>query len=201
MKLRLYLLGLPLLAIAALCSSQALNLIEHFFLALQDGKVKLEWEMPEGQMCAGIKVFRSTDRLNYIEIGSISGVCGSSVQRQTLTFIDDNPINKSTNFYKLKLGNIGYGPLDSVYVHSLGEKPFEIVNNAERSQVTIYFRNYKGDKMRISIIQVIGAYSKVYTTNSNFITIDTRELSKNLFAFEIVNSRTKETFKGKFSNF
>src|SRR5437870_3891883 len=78
------------------------------FEAIQvENRVQLNFTISAGNTCNGIQIFRSPDAVNFIEIGDIQGVCGSSDRSESYFFIDQAPLKNKTNYYRLQLGTLG----------------------------------------------------------------------------------------------
>ena len=73
-----------------------------------NGKVLLTWSVTQGNTCNGILILHGTDTLNYSQIGSIEGICGSTAEVIKYQFTDISPNVNQTNYYRLSLGGIGF---------------------------------------------------------------------------------------------
>ena len=83
-------------------------ILNYFSANLGDNDVYLSWEIMGGGQCNGIQILRSTDSLNYVEIGDVQGVCGSPDFAQQYDFTDESPVENSINYYRLELGVQGF---------------------------------------------------------------------------------------------
>ena len=72
----------------------------------------LEWIIESGSTCSGITIYSSLDGVNFEEVGSIEGVCGSKFNSQSYLFTDKNPAVNTINYYRLKFGNSQYSAIN-----------------------------------------------------------------------------------------
>lgn len=72
-----------------------------------DRNVVIRWTMNAGSTCFGTGILRSSDNINFTEIGSIGGVCGSTEVPVSYTFVDSFSLVNQKAYYKLSLGLLG----------------------------------------------------------------------------------------------
>jgi hypothetical protein len=80
--------------------------------ALQDGsRVVLSFTMAAGNTCSDIEILRSADSLSFQVIGSIAGVCGSTTNDVSYSYIDPAPPENSVIYYRLDLKTLGFSEI------------------------------------------------------------------------------------------
>lgn len=78
--------------------------LSSFTYIKERNQVILVFVLKLGASCNGVGIFRSIDKENYDLIGQIEGVCGSSDQETTYTYVDENPDLSGPNYYELSIG-------------------------------------------------------------------------------------------------
>ncbi|HAW51895.1 MAG TPA: hypothetical protein DCX54_06130, partial [Flavobacteriales bacterium] len=94
------------------------TILDRFQANTVDSQVYLSWTIKKGSTCNGIKITRSADSLNFVEIGRIDGVCGDASSAVNYSFIDATPLLNRKNFYRLDLGDVGPSEIISIDVIS-----------------------------------------------------------------------------------
>lgn len=99
-----------------LVSASVINgqIVSEFSLSKKNGFVLLDWVIQLGYLCDGINIERSTDSVNFIEIGNIYGVCGSLNAPVKYQFIDTSIENSGKYHYRLNMFTLGYSPSKSI---------------------------------------------------------------------------------------
>lgn len=90
--------------------------ISNFALYTNGKTVILSWSLDSGSTCNGIEILRSLDTTNFMKVGEIPGVCGSSSAVTSYTFTDCCPELNRTNYYRLKLGLSQYSAIRAIYL-------------------------------------------------------------------------------------
>lgn len=149
------------------CSGYAQQVkLFNFFLLAKNKEVILYWTIDSGPTCNGITVWRSTDSINYTEIGNIGGVCGSSSSAIPYNFTDQNPAPNKTNFYKIRLGYAQFSEVKTVHVKYTEPGKLIIKPNPSSDNVVIEFNNESADKYELTITNSAG--NKVYVKDNIF---------------------------------
>ena len=95
-------------------SAQNEDVIEYLNASEFNGKVLLSWSIMQGNTCNGIQILHSTDSINFSQISSIEGICGSTQQSISYSFTDLSPEKNANNYYRLQLGGLGFSWIVSV---------------------------------------------------------------------------------------
>jgi hypothetical protein len=145
--------------------SQPHTLLQDFSGFQQEKQVLLRWTFRGGSLCDGTRIERSADGLVFNQVGEISGICGSTDDAITFTFIDSFPLPNTVNRYRLELGNYGYTSTLPVEFLKINENGFVVLSNLS-GQTEIIFRNtpgrtaeaiiYSSDGKRLSSMSVDG---------------------------------------------
>ncbi len=124
-------------------------------------KVVLTWTINQGNTCNGIDVYRSVDSVNFTKIGNIEGICGSPESSTSYQFTDNFPEKNEINYYRLKLGALGYTYIVQVEVLDIGESNYLIRPNPISENTLLIFNNDTNSEVRLIVHDFKG--SEVYT--------------------------------------
>lgn len=151
----LFLLGNSLFGFA-----QKVNL-SNFFIIPNGKQILLYWTIDSGPTCNGITVWHSTDSVNYVEIGDIGGICGSSSSAIPYNFTDKNPTLNQTNFYKIRLGYSQFSEVKTVQINYTEPGKLIIKPNPSSENVVIEFNNEAANHYQLTVTNSSG--NTVYT--------------------------------------
>lgn len=65
--------------------------LNYFNANSTSNSVLLTWEIKGGNTCNGIAIFRSTDGINFQQIGQVDGLCGSTDFAVAYSYTDLSP--------------------------------------------------------------------------------------------------------------
>lgn len=162
------------------------------------GKVLLSWTVKGGSTCNGIAIFRSTDSLNFYEIGDIQGVCGNLGYPVNYTFTDDAPVANKVNYYRLELGSSETTYPIGVEVIDVGLANYYLKQNPIITEALIYFRNSNNSFTDMLIYDNSGILIKKLSTIDDFFRIDAAEFQSGMYYFTISNSSSEQLIPGRF---
>ena len=150
-------------------SGQGHYLLDKFIVYKENERVILNWTIKKGNTCFGIGIFRSTDNANYKLIGDIKGICGSSDDAISYTYIDENPVGNRTNYYVLELGFSGKTnpPLKVEFVN-VSDKGYKIFPNPITEKSKIYFSNKINSNFTLNIYDLSGNRIQSLKTNQDY---------------------------------
>jgi hypothetical protein len=171
-----------------LINAQKVNLA-NFYLIQDDKEILLSWTIDAGPTCNGIAVLHSIDSVNYNEIGSIAGICGSTSSSIPYNFKHDNPILNKTNYYKIRLGFSQFSEIKVVELSYIEHGKINIKPNPATENVFISFKNDKKEAFSVTIINSAGL--KVFETNDlkdNSITINTGAFENGYYYIILMDS-------------
>lgn len=172
-------------------------ILDRFDVFEASGKVYINCVISSGSTCNGIDVLRSEDSVNFISVGHIGGVCGSSSEPVTYNFIDENPIKNKLIYYKLELGGYGYTNILSVQIIDTKEFGFQIRPNPTSESAIIYFQNSTNTEHTLSILNNLGILVLSEKTNQNFFFLDLYHLPAGIYPFSISGNPYNKGIFGK----
>lgn len=170
------------------------------FLAsrIEGNKVLLSWQIVAGSTCNGIKILRSTDSLNYEQIGEIGGVCGDVSFAQNYDFTDDNPVINLTNYYRLELGNFGLSQRVSIILVDLGLQGYQVRPNPLSTAGQIFFENSEKAEHTLRVYNQKGLELQTQTTEEDFFKLNILQLKSGIYYFTIAPKNKAIKATGKF---
>ncbi len=143
-------------AFAHFSLSQADSLLGHFSLQKLQSTVILNWTLRSGSTCNGIQIFRSEDSMQFVQIGDIQGVCGSSGTSVDYLFEDTAPLNDKTNYYKLQLGTNGFSKVLAIKIIKIPPNGSTVRPNPVAEFMDVYFSNPNSLSMSFVLYDFFG---------------------------------------------
>ncbi len=186
----LFLLPLSVLA-------QADAAIQDFRAEELDGNVYLTWSIKQGYTCNGVDVLRSVDSLNFVKIGDIEGICGSTSASVPYDFTDNFPEPNAWNYYRLSLGGLGNSHIISIRIIDIPANNYLVVPQPVNSVSQLYFENGAAALCTLSVYNVHG--SEVYTaeTNGGVFAIEASRFESGVYLFTIDFDNAKASIQGR----
>ncbi len=161
-----------------------------------NGKVYLRWTMKSGSTCNGIRIYRSTDSLNYNVIGQITGICGSTTESISYTFTDENPSANKINFYAVELGNLGFSKVISVEVINFFE-PVLVRPNPVINEIELLYKNNILSTHRLQILNFQGKIMYEETDNSDRFSMNFISYPSGIYLYRLFNKENQLLNSGK----
>ncbi len=192
-----FLLLLLLSQTATITVAQTHPILGKFTVSENEGEVYLSWSIIAGSTCNGIQIYRSSDSINFSQIGEIPGVCGSVDFVQPYDFTDNNPAKNSVNYYRLELGNQGFSQIVSVEIIDIASNGYQIRPHPANAETKIYFDNDTKQEQRLSLYNLNGIEVFTATTKGDFVQLNTFFLQSGLYLFTISVSGSLPTAQGK----
>ena len=192
-----FLFAVLVLATSGMVSfAQEALILDGFTGVAQPEQVQLRWTISSGETCNGTFIERSTDNINWIEIGEIPGVCGSSSTPVPYNFIDDAPVNNTVNLYRLELGGQGYSKTISVPYYNYTEKGYVLIPNPVYENTTVYFGTSVSEPFSIVIFNVAGQKVQQDSGSGGSYFINAQSLSAGPYLF-VISRQGKKNVSGK----
>ena len=163
-------------------------MLEDFMIVQNESSIILDWTIKEGNVCDGLKIFRSEDAQNYEKIGEFFGVCGNISEPQDYTFQDDSPIANSYNYYRLELGFNGVSSPVSIYYVDFGENTSLFAPNPCSDRGVLHF--YEDGDVLIQIYDSKGGKVKEFRTIENSVEINLSAFSNGIYYYRIIGEST-----------
>lgn len=165
------------------------DVIGFFKAELFNGNTYLTWRINQGYSCNGVKIERSTDSLNFVQISSIEGVCGSVTEHTDYDYTDTDPVENAQNFYRLNLQGVGYTWVVSVVVLNL-DNDYMVYPHPIESNSKLYFNNNDGSEHILRIYNMHGVVVWETSTFDTYFAV-TDELSSGAYFFTIRGASSK----------
>lgn len=169
----------------------------HFDLSKNNEKVFLNWSITQGNLCNGIEILRSIDKINFERIGGIQGICGSTSSTIEYLFIDEKPVKNKINYYKLELGSLLDFQVLSIEITDIEENGYQVRPNPAVDYTKIYFNNDKRKEHQFSLYNLNGTLVFFTKTEEDIIEINTQSLLPGLYIFDIIGGNNPIKIVGK----
>lgn len=168
--------------------AQSASILAEFTAVRNNTEIILNWVIEKGNTCNGIAITRSTDSLNFIEIGNIEGICGDEERAVSYLFTDENPVRNTRNFYRLELGSVGSSEIVGIDFPYFSDKGFSIRPNPAYNEATVYFLNPDKDEHEISVYNLNGMeVLKTESAEDNFV-LNRKRFGAGMYLFSIKNN-------------
>ncbi len=168
----------------------------NFNVQLIKDSVRIEFVIRGGFTCTGVRIDRSTDSINFINIYQFAGVCGGTSSDVKYVYTDNNPVVNKTNYYRLDLRAEGLSNIVGVFYRYLGNNDFLIITNPCISNCTLYYYNDEKRKLVVNIFDAAGKKVIDFTTQESTIDFSQFVFSNGVYFFTLTNSN-KIIDKGK----
>ena len=194
-QLELILFTLFVVQLNAVCAQNetvVLNLSATEF----NGKVPLTWSVTQGNTCNGIQVLRSLDGVNFEQIGSIEGICGSTSATLKYQFTDPSPFVNVTNYYRLSLGGIGFSYLVNTEVIDTGEEDYVLAPHPLVDESLLIFDNENQELITITFFTERGEIVKEVQTSEQSISLNRSDFGSGVYIFVLQSDGKQPAFTG-----
>lgn len=148
------------------------TLLTNFSVTIIENSVKLNWTIKKGNTSQGIRILRSSDSLNFSEIGDFAGLCGSLGEETNYSFTDRNPIRNATGYYRLELGLNGLSDIKSIKLITIPEDGINVFPVPSLENITIAYSNIERNQLDIKILNVNGELIEHLRTKKESVTRD-----------------------------
>lgn len=150
-----------------------------------NGKVLLTWSVTKGKTCNGVKILHSLDSVNFTQIGTIEGICGSSEESIAYEFTHVDPDKNEVNYYRLHLGGVGYSIIVSAEVLDLQGTNYLLRPNPVVDHSELFFDNETAATYTLRIFNLEGKEVHSEFTTGELFRISHSELISGAFRFTI----------------
>ena len=179
-------------------SAQNEDVIEYLNASEFNGKVLLSWSIMQGNTCNGIQILHSTDSINFSQISSIEGICGSTQQSISYSFTDLSPEKNANNYYRLQLGGLGFSWIVSVEVIDLGMNTSIVRPNPLSKTSELLFDNEANFEVFISVYSSSGILVNMQSTVSEQILLEKSKYTAGLYHYVLTSEESGVFSTGKF---
>lgn len=190
-----------LLVIALLCSAQAVAQSEHPFIARfelieLDGLVRVEWTLAGGNTCNGMDVERSLDGTFFEVVHRIPGICGDPNAEVPYEWVDPEPAELSTLYYRIRLGSDGTSSVKQVRFDQLVETQFLAYPVPCSSELNVLLNVPLNEQVELRIYSVEGREVIVYRGIGKAHQLAVGQLALGRYSFRVVAG--EQLFQGGF---
>jgi hypothetical protein len=175
---------------------------EHPFIASYtltefDGGIRLDWTIQGGSTCDGQDVERSTDGVSFTAVHRILGICGDPTVAVPFTWLDDDPPEFSTVYYRVKLGLNGYTSVKSVVFDQLTKSDQRFFPSPTTGEATLLINNAAADQVELRIYDAAGKLVHERSgLSGRVIPISVPELPSGVFLYLVITN--SKVFSGRF---
>lgn len=174
--------GVQLLNDSYDCSAAFLPVeLLYFTGEAQDEDVLLEWETASEINNSHFEVERSTDGLEFIQIGKVEGA-GTTVEKQYYSFVDKSPF-VGKNYYRLRQVDFdGTFEYTNVVVIAFDKNNINFTNNATVQialfpNPTMTILNIKTEQLKIENIRIMNILGQVVLEQQNLNTDNLHQIN------------------------
>ena len=175
-----------LLAMPILLAAQSPHPILRLFNGqVVDDYVRLNWIITGGNTCEGIRIQRSDDGSFFTNIGEIEGVCGSPDADIPYVFVDEQPLEYQTGYYRLELGTQGYStPVQVTYI-PLNEEGYNLRIDPSARKAIVSFNNPMEKVVDYRLIGMAGDMKWTGSTIENAIEVPLQIYARQLLILHV----------------
>jgi hypothetical protein len=123
--------------------------------------------------------------VNFENIGSIPGICGSPFYDENYSYTDQEAIKNTVNFYRIDLVGIGYSKIISRENYNFDISPILVIPNPIITEGSIIFENLRAEVCVLEIHHTSGKMILTETTRSNRFQISNSRLQAGIYFFLI----------------
>lgn len=169
--------------------------IDHFEIYELNNQAFLTVTISQGSTCDGIIILRSTDSVNYKQVGEIPGVCGSSSEAKSYFFTDEKVEFNKTMYYKIQLGNFLLPNNIQIKIYKAILGSINVFRNPCKENITFVLDNNNLNLTKINVIDLKGNKVLELESNDKVIHVNLEALSPGIYHYLIMN---EQWYSGKF---
>jgi len=147
---------LLLICLSQVSRSQENPAILHFDITQIQAGVRLDFTLTAGNTCQGIRILRSADHTSFAEIGFIGGVCGSTTDNVSYSYIDSMPLANTLADYQLDLELLGTSAVHSFRYIRYGNEGVVAIPNISEGLFHLYFQNPLREAVELIVYDLTG---------------------------------------------
>jgi len=172
-------------------------MLERFSVSKFGLKVYITWTIVQGSTCDGIKIYRSGNGTDFIEIGKIYGVCGNIAEPQNYDFTDINPIKNKVNYYRLEFGTGNFSQDVSIVIIDTEDKGYQLSPQPANTEINIHFYNKTKQETQLYIFDEMGKEVLNTIGRDDFFIVNTAHLPSGFYTFLISAIGNTSSLHGK----
>ena len=143
-------------------------------------------------------ILHSTDSVNFTQVESIEGICGSSQAQIEYDFTHLDPEKNVVNYYRLSLGGIGFSWIVSAEVIDLGVNKVLLRPNPIAEGSELFFDNETNSLINLRIYSSAGILIKSEQTTSELFILNGSEFESGMYFYTINPEGINPEVKGRF---
>jgi len=182
-KLLIFCLLLQLATVRVFAQSNPM--LQRFSVSKFESKVFISWTIVQGSTCDGIKIYRSGNGKDFVEIEKIYGICGNISEPQNYDFTDNNPIENKVNYYRLEFGSGNFSQIVSVALIGKKDRGYQLHPNPSNTEVKINFNNKTKQETQLFIFNDKGMEVLNTTGSDDYFILNTLDWPSGLYFFSI----------------
>lgn len=175
------------------------DVIEYLNVSEFNGKVLLSWSILQGNTCNGVEILHSLDSVNFSEIGSIEGLCGSSQESIAYEYTDVAPEPNARNYYRISLGGIGFSWIVGIDIVALGNNASIVRPNPIDEVAELHFDNESNSEFSLSVYSANGIIVYSELTSSDYILLRKQVYAQGIYFYILRSEQLDRTIYGKFA--
>ena len=149
------------------------------------GNVLLTWSITQGNTCNGVDVLRSSDSVNFVQIGSIEGICGSTQESIAYSFTDNFPVPNKRNYYRLSLGGIGFSKIIGIDIIVIGENNYLLRPNPVTTESELFFENNSVTLCTMRVLNASGSTVVIEGTTGDKFVLNRSNFKNGVYFFSL----------------
>ncbi len=169
--------------------------IDHFEIYELNNQAFLTLTISQGSTCDGIIILRSTDSINYTQVGKIPGVCGSSTESKTYHYTDENSEYNTTLYYKIQLGNFLLPNVVKIKIFKAVKGNVHVFPNPCIESIYFVLDKMQVNTTIINVFDLQGKKVMNIESQEKAIELNTGSLNSGIYYYQIMN---EQMYTGQF---
>lgn len=179
-----------LLACAELSTAQH-GMIGDFRASQVNDYVMLAFTINAGNQCSDMAIERSVDSVNFQTLFTIPGVCGNASSDATYYHSDAAPYKNIKNYYRLRIGFLGFSEIISVKFFAPDKNGYLLVPDCDGG-ATLLFSNINYEPYTFELFGMDGRLKQITTgINGSSLTIPKNNSAPGIHIFRLKNESGK----------
>lgn len=195
--LKLIIILISFLKFSSLFSQTGSIALDFFDIKQYNGNVYVDITLSQGNTCNGIIIQRSLDTIYFQNIAQFEGICGNTSSPTRYNFLDENPIQNQTSYYRVKFGNNIYSEIIEILIIDNQNNDYQLRPHPANNETTLYFNNQPGVSYELILFSIDGIKIRTLKSSSNKFFIETSTLNNGFYIFLIKQGSTNYFINGQ----
>lgn len=195
--LKLIIILISFLKFSSLFSQTGSISLDFFDIKQYNGNVYVDITLSQGNTCNGIIIQRSLDTIYFQNIAQFEGICGNTSSPTRYNFLDENPIQNQTSYYRVKFGNNIYSEIIEILIIDNQNNDYQLRPHPANNETTLYFNNQPGVSYELILFSIDGVKIRTLKSSSNKFFIETSTLNNGFYIFLIKQGSTNYFINGQ----